>query len=163
MSLAAVPFWYLMGRNAASVESFALEGAKNLPKRQDAPDSGSAAGGLRPTAATADNPAQPEKNVAIGAATNDPGMTATGSATGSPPAGAQSGEWQQVGFFRNREYADELVARLGKLGFKPVVRADKRPSGTVYFAVLVPEDRNRSAAARLKDAGFESYLVSDGQ
>jgi hypothetical protein len=155
MSLAAVPFWYLMGRNSASVDAFAREGAKNLPKGQNLPDSTTGSGSLRSTGATAEGSPSRENGDPVGMATVDaPAKGAAGTDSGS-------GEWQQVGFFKNREYADELVARLGKLGFKTAVRADKRPSGTVYFAVLVPEDRDRSAAARLKDAGFESYLVSD--
>lgn len=69
------------------------------------------------------------------------------------------GIWQQTGFFKNRENAESLATVLRQRGFSPVVREDKRPSGTVYFAVLVPDDG--TAAARLKDAGFESYLVRD--
>jgi hypothetical protein len=146
MSLAPAPFWYLMGRNPGAVASFALEGTKNLPKSQSStskPDS---------TAAGA-QPADGQASVHADAAAQTAG-TALDSV---------SGVWQQVGFFKSRENADELVARLEKLGFKPVVRGDKRPSGTVYFAVLVPEDKGRTVAGRLKDSGFESYLVTDGQ
>ncbi len=155
MSLAAVPFWYLMGRNSASVDAFAREGAKNLPKDQHVPESTAGSGALAPTGATTE--------VSPSRGNGDPvgPVTAGTPIKGSAGTDSGSGEWQQVGFFKNREYADELAARLGKLGFRTVVRAEKRPSGTVYFAVLVPEDRDRSAAARLKDSGFESYLVSD--
>ena len=164
MSLAPAPFWYLMGRNSAAVASFALEGTKNLPKSQS----------------SASNPKSPATN-ATGATTSSEthaGASSTTSGTsGVQTTAAQSttaqtasaasdslvGVWQQVGFFKSRENADELVARLQKLGFRPVVRSDKRPSGTVYFAVLVPEDKNRTVAGRLKDSGFESYLVADGQ
>jgi cell division protein FtsN len=69
--------------------------------------------------------------------------------------------WQQTGFFKNREYAEDLSGKLEKLGFKPVIREEKRPSGTIYFSVLVPEDADRTAEKRLKDAGFESYLLID--
>ncbi len=155
MSLAAVPFWYLMGRNTASVEAFALAGSKALPKDQNDHGSTAVSPSLRPTNATAEGSPSRMSDDPVGPATaGSPAKVGAGTDSGS-------GEWQQVGFFKNREYADELVARLGKLGFKTVVRAEKRPSGTVYFAVLVPEDRDRNAAARLKDAGFESYLVSD--
>ena len=67
--------------------------------------------------------------------------------------------WQQTGFFKNRENAESLAEVLRQRGFSPVVREEKRPSGTVYFAVLVPDDG--TTANRLKEAGFESYSVRD--
>jgi hypothetical protein len=68
-----------------------------------------------------------------------------------------TGAWQQTGFFRNRENAESLAEVLRQRGFSPVVREDTRPSGTVYYAVLVPDDG--TTAARLKDAGIDSYPV----
>lgn len=67
--------------------------------------------------------------------------------------------WQQVGFFKNVEYAQELSMRLKKLGFSCIIREEKRPSGTTYYSVLVSEDASHGSAARLKDAGYESFLV----
>lgn len=75
------------------------------------------------------------------------------------PTATPTGAWQQTGFFQNSENAESLAARLRTLGFSPLIRKDTRPSGTVYFAVLIPDDG--TTAARLKDAGFESYLVTD--
>lgn len=138
MALSPMPFWYLMGRNATEVASFAREGAKNLPKTAVSRSSGTAAS-VKNASSVGDAQSVPDS---------------------APPV---SGDWQQVGFFKNNEYADELVAKLTKAGFKPVVRREKRPSGTVYFAVLVSEDKNLTTASRLKDAGFESYLVTDGK
>lgn len=78
-----------------------------------------------------------------------------------PPAVSAQKDWQQAGFFKNREYADDLVKALAAAGFTAEIREEKRPSGTLYYAVLVPEDAARHTAERLKDAGFESYLVTD--
>lgn len=78
----------------------------------------------------------------------------------SPPSSDQK-TWQQVGFFKSSDYADELVAKLRKAGFQPIIRNEKRPSGTVYFSVLVPEDAQRSVGMKLKNAGYESFLVID--
>ncbi len=146
MNIAPAPFWYLMGRNQDSVATFAREGAKNLPKPLVAGTASSATAQSASSAGSAISP-----------------TTATTTAVPATATQAKNGEWQQVGFFKNREYADDLAGRLVKLGFAPVVRGNKRPSGTIYFAVLVPEDGKGTAAARLKDAGFESYLVIDGQ
>lgn len=77
----------------------------------------------------------------------------------APPATKTTGNWQQTGFFQSQENAESLAARLRTLGFFPIIRKDTRPSGTVYFVVLIPDDG--TTAARLKDAGFESYLVTD--
>lgn len=166
MNIAPAPFWYLMGRNQDSVATFAREGAKNLPKPITG---GNASSGTVQSAQSAQSASPAGSSVVDTSATTTHAATATSAdatttvAATTAVATPKNGEWQQVGFFKNREYADELVARLVKLGFAPVVRGDKRPSGTVYFAVLVPEDGSRTVAARLKDAGFESYLVIDGQ
>ncbi len=157
MNIAPAPFWYLMGRNQDSVATFAREGAKNLPKPLVGGTASSATAQFAQSASSAGS--------AVSTTTAATSAVTTAATTAVPATAlpAKNGEWQQVGFFKNREYADELVGRLVKLGFAPVVRGNKRPSGTIYFAVLVPEDGKGTAAARLKDAGFESYLVIDGQ
>lgn len=66
---------------------------------------------------------------------------------------------QQVGFFRNRENAENLATRLREAGLKPDISAEQRQSGTVYFVVTVPEDEDNSTGLRLKTAGFECYPV----
>ncbi|ULQ60599.1 SPOR domain-containing protein [Brucepastera parasyntrophica] len=75
------------------------------------------------------------------------------------PEAEKSDMWQQVGFFRSRENSEDLVRKLQSLGFKPFIRTTTRPSGTVYYQVLVPEDASHSTGARLKNAGFECFLV----
>lgn len=84
-----------------------------------------------------------------------------------PPAGeaaystkpSAGDTWQQTGFFKNRENAESMATVLRQRGFSPSVREETRPSGTVYYAVLVPDDGK--TAARLRDEGFESYQVRD--
>lgn len=66
---------------------------------------------------------------------------------------------QQVGFFRSRDNAENLASRLRDAGFKPDISEEQRQSGTVYFVVTVPEDKDNSAGLRLKTAGFECYPV----
>lgn len=66
---------------------------------------------------------------------------------------------QQVGFFRNKENAENLVARLAEAGFKSNITQEKRASGTSYFVVTVPEDAQKSMGLKLKTAGFECYPV----
>ncbi len=109
-----------------------------------------------------------EVKVAEFAASGSAVPSVPGPAAVKAPSPAESAEspkaeksWQQTGFFKNREYADDLAAALKKAGFMPEIREEKRPSGTVYFAVLVPENAEGTVAARLKNAGFESYLVTE--
>jgi tetratricopeptide (TPR) repeat protein len=66
---------------------------------------------------------------------------------------------QQVGFFRNRENAENLVVRLKEAGFQGDISQEQRPSGTIYFVVTVPEDKDNSTALKLKTAGFECSPV----
>ncbi len=139
MSLSPSPFWYLMGRNDGLVTAFAREGNAAV------------------SASAANTP-----DVKSSAAAQAAAPTAVPSAPVPPSPEASAGKvWQQVGFFKNREYADELVAQLKKQGFQPIIRNETRPSGTVYLSVLVPEDASRSVGPKLKDAGFESFLLID--
>lgn len=160
--LSAAPFWFLMERSAEPVARFAKDGTASLPGAQPVAvsttlqtarpvDPPTAAVPTVPTSATASVPASAtaQTNTA-----NAPTATGTSSATAG-------GRWQQTGFFRVREYAEELRGKLKKAGFDAIIREEKRPSGTVYFSVLVPEGADRTVGDRLKDAGFESYLVTD--
>jgi len=133
MALSPIPFWYLMPKKEGLVADFARDGNKAL-------DLASA------NTASTSAPVKPEL------------IPSTGTASAVASAGQV---WQQVGFFKNREYADELVGQLKNKGFNPVVRNETRPSGTVYFVVIVAENQERTVGARLKDAGFESFLLME--
>ena len=72
-----------------------------------------------------------------------------------------AGIWQQTGFFRSRANAEAQASELSRAGFRVFIREETRPSGNVFFSVLVPEDEAGTTAIRLKESGFESYLVTD--
>jgi cell division septation protein DedD len=146
MALSPTPFWYLMARDPAKVAAFARAGNQDSSAAQSPT--------VNQTASGAQSPAV-SQSVSGRPPVPDNSQTAGSAAAGS------SGIWQQAGFFRNRDNAEDLRSRLAKLGFKALIREEKRPSGTVYFSVLVPGDAKGEAAARLKDAGFESCLVTD--
>lgn len=161
--LSAAPFWFLMERPSEPVARFAKEGAASLPAAQPVTVTSTIATAKPVTAPSVTPPATvaPAQSVppAGASAGNAPsGNAPSGSTT---PAIAATGRWQQTGFFRVREYADEQRDKLKKAGFDAIVREEKRPSGTTYFSVLVPETAGRAVGDRLKDAGFESYLVTD--
>ena len=158
MALSPTPFWYLMARDPAKVADFARAGNQDASVAQPPAVSQSASAAQSPTVNQTASVAQPP--AVSQTASGKPPVPDNSHAAGSAVA-ASSGIWQQAGFFRNRDNAEDLRSRLAKLGFKAVIREEKRPSGTVYFSVLVPGDAKGEAAARLKDAGFESCLVTD--
>jgi len=158
--LSPVPFWFFMPRKQSSVSAFAKSGSVNLTARATESSSTKSAPATVAPATVAPATVAP---ATVAPATVAPATPTTKpSSKTSAPATTESGRvWQQVGFFKNLEYADELVGKLKKAGFTPVVRTERRSSGTVYYSVVVPEDADRSSGARLKDSGFESCLVFD--
>ena len=66
--------------------------------------------------------------------------------------------WQQVGFFKSEENAQNCVKKLKAAGFEGTIRTETRPSGTVYYAVLVKET-DGNVGQNLKNSGFECYPV----
>ncbi len=149
------PFWYLMNRNESLVSAFAKEGSVSLTA------SIKPAATVSPSSAASPEDAGRANALPAGAGVKS-GAAVKSDSAGKSDAGLKPGaSWQQVGFFKHEEYADELVSKLRDKGFSPIVRQTVRPSGNRYYAVLIPEDDARTTASRLKDAGFESYLVVD--
>ncbi|MBO8450005.1 MAG: SPOR domain-containing protein [Spirochaetes bacterium] len=138
--LAPQAFWYLMpserARLAGGTPSQAAEPAETAEADADAvPGTGHAP--------------------VVSAAGQDPA-----DASGSPDP-VEAGIWQQTGFFRSRANAEAQAEELAKAGFRVFIRQENRSDGGVFFSVLVPEDRSGTTALRLKDKGFESYLVTE--
>lgn len=131
MTLSPVSFWYLMDRQTPMVAKF--------------------------NAAVA-TPVSPVASLSLSTSSQTSSKASQSVAESEVSEGAL---WQQTGFFKNHEYAEELRSKLISKGFQASIRTVTRPSGTVYHAVLVPEDSAFKTAARLKDAGFESSLVVD--
>lgn len=164
--LSAAPFWFLMERPSELVARFAKDGAASLPAAQPVTVTSTIATAKPVTAPSVTAPtATASTTVApAGSVTSVAASSSTAPASPTTPAitaPAATGRWQQTGFFRVREYADEQRDKLKKAGFDAIIRDEKRPSGTTYFSVLVPETADRAVGDRLKDAGFESYLVTD--
>ena len=67
--------------------------------------------------------------------------------------------YYQLGFYKTKKYAEALAADLQKKHFTPIIKEEMRPSGTVYFAVLVKENAAGDMGLRLKDAGYEAFPI----
>ena len=87
------------------------------------------------------------------AASTQSSKTSAGSETQAKPS------YYQLGFYKTKKYAEALAADLQKKHFTPIIKEETRPSGTVYFAVLVKENAAGDMGLRLKDAGYEAFPI----
>lgn len=66
---------------------------------------------------------------------------------------------QQIGLFKKQDNAKKLIEQLERSGFKGYIALETRPSGTVYYQVVVDENANGTIGEQLRTAGFECYPV----
>lgn len=76
-----------------------------------------------------------------------------------PLSAKRSGKKQQLGLFKKKENADELVQKVRAKGFSAYCYQETRPSGTTYFIVAVDENSSLSMGKKLKEAGFDCYTI----
>lgn len=129
-------FWYLMPRNS---QAPAQSTGTVLPQPAK-------------TAAAQNVPIQSAEASAPNTAAQEPVKQSTASETSSPL-------YYQLGFYRTEKYAEALAADLQKKHFVPIIKEELRPSGTVYFAVLVKENEAGDMGLRLKAAGYEAFPI----
>ncbi|MCI1209412.1 MAG: SPOR domain-containing protein [Treponema sp.] len=81
----------------------------------------------------------------------------------SPPVSAAGTDEkikkQQLGLFREKRNAEELISRLKEKGFTAYSTSEVRPSGTTYYIVVVDENSDGTIGDQLRSAGFECYPV----
>lgn len=68
---------------------------------------------------------------------------------------------EQIGFFRDKENAQKLIARASASGFDAYYYTETRPSGIEYYVVVVDEDESGSMGKKLRNAGFDCYPIKD--
>lgn len=112
----------------------------------------------------ADESTSANKNVSVtaekvpeSAATN----AKTSSSSDAAKKSAESKKRRQVGFFASKANADSLIERLKAKGFEGYSYTETRASGTTYYIVVVDENADGTMGLKLKDAGFESYLITE--
>lgn len=66
---------------------------------------------------------------------------------------------QQTGLFGKKENAQAMVDRLKAKGFAAYIEEEKRPSGNIYFIVVVDENAQGNMGLQLKTAGFDCYPI----
>lgn len=159
------PFWYFVP--AVRPEQAASREATDVYKSADAvskADTGTASTNEDSSAkstASADEaqiaPAGSSTSTSSGSNASEPANTAKTESSSS--AESTKVVYQQLGFFRDKANAQSLVDRVAKSGFKAEIREEKRASGTVYYAVVVPENADETVGQQLKNAGYECYPV----
>lgn len=89
-----------------------------------------------------------------------PKATASGTPQNSRSEKSDSGEKavrQQLGLFREEANARRLLEQLKENGFSGEIATEVRPSGTMYYLVVVNENKNGTMGDELRSAGFECY------
>ena len=66
---------------------------------------------------------------------------------------------EQLGLFRDVSNANALAEKVKSKGFDAKIVVEKRPSGNVYYIVVVDENKDRTIGKELRTAGFECYPV----
>lgn len=67
-------------------------------------------------------------------------------------------KWQ-LGLFKTESNAKLLAEEVCKKGFNAYVTSEKRASGTVYYLVLVDEDKAGTVADKLRSNGYDCYAL----
>lgn len=67
--------------------------------------------------------------------------------------------YYQLGFYKTKRYAQAMLTDLQKKHFTPEIKEELRPSGTLYFVVLVKENEDGTMGILLKNAGYEAFPV----
>ena len=136
-------FWYLMPRSELAQQAIA---------------GGSAAKTSTPSKTSASSEAT-KASVQSSAASKTEAASAQSSKTAAVSETPLKPSYYQLGFYKTKKYAEALAADLQKKHFTPIIKEETRPSGTVYFAVLVKENAAGDMGLRLKDAGYEAFPI----
>lgn len=66
---------------------------------------------------------------------------------------------QQTGFFKIKDNADKLIAKLDSAGFVGYILTETRSDGETRYLVVVDENDDLSMGKKLKAAGFDCYMI----
>lgn len=72
-----------------------------------------------------------------------------------------AGKKQQLGLFKSKANADELIVKARAKNFDAYAYSETRASGTTYYIVVVDENPSLTMGKKLKDAGFDCYTISN--
>ncbi len=141
VSLMALPHWYLGGLALVPEGSSAGTGDKATP--------------ASPVDASSDAPApKPGSGPQAGPAPN-PAAKAAAAST------AEGLARYQIGIFSSQTHAQSLVSELAAKGFVAKIETRRIGDQHLLAVVLFAKDNKDDLSARLKDAGYEVWLLGD--
>lgn len=149
-------FWYLMPRSGLAQKPAAGSTASKTSTVSKTGTS-SEATKVSPQSAAASKPGTAAKTEPSSAQSSKTATQPVKSGTGHETQARAA--YYQLGFYKTKKYAEALAADLQKKHFTPIIKEETRPSGTVYFAVLVKENAAGDMGIRLKDAGYEAFPI----
>ena len=65
----------------------------------------------------------------------------------------------QLGLFKTESNAKGLADEVRRKGFDAYITSEVRPSGTTYYLVIVNEDGSGKVSDKLRNAGYDCYLL----
>lgn len=109
----------------------------------------------------------PRKNIAqpVAEQNNETSETSTDKAekpenkSATKPDNSEKPAKYQLGLFRDKNNAQSYVDKLATKGFTAYVHQETKPSGTIYYSVIVDEKKSGTVADELRSAGFECYPI----
>lgn len=87
--------------------------------------------------------------------------TASDAAAASPSAGSEAPSRYQAGIFSTAANAESLVAELKKKGFSASIETKLVGVQRLYSVILSEKDNKPPLAERLRDSGYEIWLLDD--
>ena len=149
--LSSNPFWYFVPR-----KNYSLASTESVSSQE-------VTGSTTPTTVPASTPAPAPAPAQVPAPTATPETTSAATpATTAPvtaPEKTVTVKKQQLGLFKNKANAEELVQKLKESGFNAYIKSETRSSGTLYYIVLVDENETLTMGNLLRAKGFDCYTV----
>lgn len=136
IQIASVPFWYFVPRGEIEFEAPSTPAATKIPVSTDR------------STVPSDVPSV-TKDISA--------PVVSGKSEYERPK--KSGKKQQLGLFKKRENAIELIEKARRKNFDAYCYTEVRSSGTKYYIVVVDENSSRTMGKKLKDSGFDCYTV----
>lgn len=141
----SVPFWYFVPRGNASdaIPQVEAKQDKEEQKKENIP----------PRKIDSDIPAE--------SAPIFKGNSTPPKQEAIPLRAKTSGKKQQLGLFKSKANADELIGKVRAKNFDAYAYSETRASGTTYYIVVVDENSSLTMGKKLKAAGFDCYTISN--
>lgn len=139
----SVPFWYFVPRGKDSL-SCVVQPEKNKSNSNE----------YIP-------PKKIDSNIPAESAPIFQGITNPSKQESIPLRKKTSGKKQQLGLFKSKSNADELINKLREKKFDAYAYSETRSSGTTYYIVVVDENASLTMGKKLKAEGFDCYTINN--